>query len=349
MRTHKRLPISFVYLLGFIFGIFVLNGCASRPPAASAINEVRVEPQPVSSAEGGDLIKPSASDSVQDAGKIFSGQQIDRKDLDAFDLIQIDLTHAELFLSTQKGIKKGSLLIRRVDGNCDYKLIEREFDLYLTDSVFLSAVKSKKSKSFIPALEKCHFEVQLVLPEAARLKIHLKRGLLSLDHWRESLELKMGWGDIDLFESGSKLVDSFLQDRWISAPTNIDIECGRCTLTGMQLEGSLKYNLEAGNVGLSLLEDSVEGKTLGDTVLRWKKLALHSKIQVESKAGDVHLFFPGGAPIRAELKNLTIKPGEEDPLAKFSVSNLSSSIPVEVSAESGNVKLYRLKGVPEEF
>lgn len=246
---------------------------------------------------------------------------LDRSDIKSFSKISIHLAYAEVSLASGMNYRKGRLKIERLSGesNCKVRVQESDNGLELSEPGdshdSLSAVA--KVKSAIPLAAKCRFSIAVELKEAAEIHVELVRGTLRAETWDEPIHAKIEWGEIDVGTVGE-----------------LSVVCGRCTLTGDGVDGQIHYNLETGNVGLTGLTGSVEGQTLGDTVLRWRKLPVDSNIKLTSHAGDVILFFPESVPLAIDLK---APHGEVN--SRFQTG--SHGVPVTVSAELGNVKVYR--------
>ncbi len=257
------------------------------------------------------------------ANTVTEVSALDRTDVKAFSKISIHLAYAEISLSGA-GSRKGRLKIEKLSGEADCRLRIQESDKGLEISEPLLARRGAeglsavgKVKSALPVVSKCRFSIAIELKKAVETSIELVRGTLSADSWDEPLRIKLDWGEIDVATVGA-----------------LSVACGRCSLTGEGVAGPLHYNLETGNVGMAGLAGSVEGQTLGDTILKWRKLRSDSNIKVTSRAGDVILFFPESVPLAIDLKA-----PRGDVNSRFQTG--AHGIPVSVSAELGNVKVYR--------
>lgn len=247
-------------------------------------------------------------------------ESLNRSDFENIEKIAINLTHADVSLVGNVPARKGRLKLERVAGdqNCLVKMSETNQTLDLTDDSKPDLeLNSSRHKSALPPSSRCHFSIEIGLPEAIETSIALTRGLVSAEAWDAALELKIAWGDIDVGSVG---------------PLNVN--CGRCTLTGDGVSGPFHYALNVGNVGVSGLSDSVDGRTLGDTVLKWKKIKSDSNVKVASHAGDVILFFPRFAPLA-----LSLQAPRGEVFSKE--SEREHGVPVSASAELGNIQLYR--------
>ncbi|MBI3555508.1 MAG: hypothetical protein HY074_04515 [Deltaproteobacteria bacterium] len=274
-------------------------------------------PAPTSSHSTNQAVPPVVLNSVNEVSAL------DRADLKVLSKIGIHLANAEITLSSGAGIRKGHLKIEKISGDADCKVRVQDSEKGIEISEPLlrhspdghSAVV--KVKSALPVVSKCRFSIEIGLKKAADTNIELVRGTLSVEGWDEPLRVKMEWGEIDVGTVGE-----------------LSVVCGRCSLTGEGVEGPLHYTLETGNVGLTGLAGSVEGQTLGDTVLKWRKLRADSNVKLSSRAGDVILFFPETVPLAIDLK---APHGEVN--SRFQTG--AHGVPVSVSAELGNVKVYR--------
>lgn len=259
-------------------------------------------------------------------GDVVEGSSFERDDLKDVDRIFIRVPRADITLGTGTSAKRGHLKVSLVAGSKDCKVrLRRTEDLIeilepldasnKSGSSSFSAVN--KIKSTLPNAARCHYAVSVALHEAAEAQIELVRGSLLAEGWDEPLRVKMDWGDVDVGSVGA-----------------LSLVCGRCDLTGENIGGPLFYKIDSGNVGLMGLEDSVEGETLGDTVLKWRRIRSRSSVKISSRAGDVILSFPGAVPLAIDLK----APRGE---VKTKCENESGGIPVSVSAGLGNVQVLR--------
>ena len=269
------------------------------------------------------LAKGAGNSQVEGAAPtVVEVSSLDRSDLKSYPKISIHLAYAELSLSSGAGFRKGKLKIEKLSGDADCKIrvIESDKGLEISEPLgkhgaALSAVL--KVRSALPIVSKCRFSIELGLKKAVDTNIELIRGMVSAESWDEPLHVKLDWGEIDVGTVGS-----------------LTVVCGRCTLTGDGIEGPLHYSLETGNVGMAGLSGTVEGRTLGDTVLKWRKLHSDSTVKLVSRAGDVILFFPESVPLAIDLK---APHGEVN--SRFQTG--AHGVPVSVSAELGNVQVYR--------
>lgn len=307
-------------MLGVLVGALWLQACAHSPKTVST------EPSGPPAVEVKDSVKVSAGEAMGGAPE-FSA--IVRSDLTEYDKIQIDLDSAEVVVHGKFPHRKGSLSVSLVKENpkCKIHVSESEELLRISDSDDPNTSSSKFSEMLstvatkgggIPSHSPCVFSIDLEMPEASNLAIDLRRGSVALEQWDEPTVLRMGWGDID-----------------VGRVADLSVECVRCNLTGEGVSGPLQFKMDRGNVGLAGLETTVTGQTLGDTVLKWRRIKSDAGVNLVSRAGDVILSFPKGVPLALELK---APRGEV--YSKDMTMGLRG-IPVSVSAEIGNVRLYR--------
>lgn len=252
---------------------------------------------------------------------------LDRKDLGDFGKVSISLAYADVTIVAGVATRKGTLRVQRLKGgeNCKVYLHESKTIFELTETppvetatASLSATAKRLfSRTSVPSTGRCRFAVELGLREASQLNVDLKRGAILLEQWDQPTSLKLDWGDIDVGTVGA-----------------LDVKCGRCTLAGEGVAGPLRFTIESGNVGLSGLVGAVDGKTLGDTILKWSKVKAGAAVKLVSQSGDVILTFPRGVPLDMQLK----APRGDVYIQKDHPEN--NGIPVSVTAEIGNVKLY---------
>lgn len=254
---------------------------------------------------------------------------INSSDLDVFEKLSINLAFADVRLTGDYAGRKGTVRVQRIkgDASCKVYLDRNAQSLELSENppsrssetaISVSAVKKLLARvSSMPPEARCRYSVEVGLKTAAELSIELKRGAIAIEHWDKPAYVRVDWGDIDV---GS--VDA------------LDVKCGRCTLAGEGIAGALRFALDSGNVGLSGLSGAVEGQTYGDTILKWRRVKPNAAVKLVSKAGDVILTFPKGVPLDMELK----APRGDVFTPKDKVQR--HGIPVSVTAEVGNVRLY---------
>lgn len=306
-----------------------LNGCSFLRHITNSGSEPEVvtvsAPAPAPTTAPG--IADTAVSLVQGgAGK--SGALVDRADLKKFEKVAIDLPFADVMVTSSKTLRKGSLRVQLLKGDassCRVYVNDAEEVLQITDkppAATSHASISAMHKLFalrtpMPTALKCRFGVELSLRESAPLSVVITRGAIAIENWSAPSTLSLEWGDID-----------------VGAVGGLSVKCGRCTLAGEDVAGPLKFAVESGNVGLSGLAGSVEGQTLGDTILKWRRVKSDASVKLVSQAGDVILTFPGGAPLDLDLK---APRGDV-----FTPKHRSGGrgIPVSVLAEAGNVRLY---------
>lgn len=174
---------------------------------------------------------------------------------------------------------------------------------------------TNKSEFFHSGLN-CHYQIELAL-RTTPAEFVLKRGTLDIENWDHLVQARMDWGEMNVSNVGA-----------------LQVLCGECTLTGERVHGKVRFDVQKGNIGLDGLEDSVEGRTQGDLVLKWAKLSRSSEVKIHSLAGDVILAIPGRVPLSMDLQ---VPRGEV--YSKFLPSHLG--VPVSVTAEQGNVRLLK--------
>lgn len=308
--------------------LLLTPGCALFKPGVTTISHdasettesVLVPPAPAMATVGASAAADSAAAAAAVA-KSVEVDSLDRKDLPTLSRLVVQLPYADVVLGTSPGFRKGQLRITKTAGEarCKVRVSETEKGLEITEppksSGALSAVG--KAKSALPPVSGCRFGIEIGLREAAMAVIELTRGSLAVEAWSAPLEVKMDWGDVDVGTVGA-----------------LNVTCGRCTLTGEGVDGPLSYKLERGNVGLAGLSGSVVGSTFGDTVLKWRRLKSDSSVKLVSQAGDVILFFPESVPLAIDLKA-----PRGDVNSHFQTG--AHGVPVLVTAELGNVRVYR--------
>jgi hypothetical protein len=250
--------------------------------------------------------------------------------LNGFQKVHVRLSSAETWFTGNALKKQGKLkvtLLRGSASECHVRVQEKEGGLFIEEVALspqalvsarkFSGVGKHSGRSTVPSGFKCHYALELSLHEAGDLDLELKRGGVLVEQWNKPVTVKLDWGDVDVGEVGP-----------------LKVACGRCTLAGEGVEGSLQYRIENGNVGLAALSGTVDGSTAGDTVLKWRKMRADTKVKLVSHAGDVILSFPSAIPLSMEL---SAPRGEV-----YSLSDVGGGgIPVSVMAELGNVRLYR--------
>jgi hypothetical protein len=213
------------------------------------------------------------------------------------------------------------------DDHCKFQIKDQEPDFEIIDQAMLLKPSTfskisgifKSAKSKVPNVATCEYGVDIKMYETFPVEFNLKKATLFVENWDKPLTVDMSWGSIDLVS--------------VSA---INVKCGDCDLTGEKIKGHVQFNLDNGNVGLSGLTSNVEGITYGDTVLKWERLAQDSEVKLVSRAGDVILQFPKGVHLALDLK---VPKGEI--YSKNEEAAEKKGIPVSITAEAGNVKLYR--------
>ncbi|MEW6056073.1 MAG: hypothetical protein AB1540_05610 [Bdellovibrionota bacterium] len=274
------------------------------------------------------LIRENPSSAIQHSS--LTKGVIQRNGLGVFTKINLQVEHADVRLVAGQPVRKGKLNVALLRGRpeCNVRVSETDGVLDVVEApgeartVQQISGVGKSGRSSVPDA-KCHFEIEMELSESAELSVDLKRGSIFLEQWPRSAHLKLGWGEVAVGNAGALVV-----------------ECGRCTLTGEEIDGPVRFQLESGNVGLAGLSSSVEGQTLGDAVLKWKKVRPKAEVKVVSRAGDAILFFPSGVPLSLELQaprgDVSSKVGKEN----------HQGVPVSVTAQAGNVRVYRVGKAP---
>ena len=282
------------------------NGSANVPPSAPPVEESYPDnPRTVIS-----------EDEKQDA-TIITGLIDNGKLENHYEKIRINVAHARLKIETAevKSFPKktaGLITVKLLKGpsNCKIKLVTTETRLTLVD--------------FMPEEVKCRFQIEISTAKPAELMINIERGVASISNWKESITVESKNADVDIAEVG---------------PTAV--KCERCTFSGSGVYGRLKYEIDNGNVGVEGLTATVDGRTLGDVVLKWNKVLPGSFIKVLSHYGDVFLTIPQKTLLALDLK---VPKGEVYSNKKSSELVLNSAelhggMPVSVVAETGNVRI----------
>lgn len=255
---------------------------------------------------------------------------VDRNDLKEFEKVSINFEYADVTVAANAAARRGTLRVQLLKGGSDCKAHVSDTDKVLvigdkppaaTATAALSAAAKTASRlvvrSTIPNSIKCRYAVELGLRQSAPLFVELTRGSVALENWASQSQLQLEWGDVDVGSIGA-----------------LDVKCGRCTLAGEGVSGSLRFLMDNGNVGLSGLSGSVDGQTLGDTILKWRRIKPDATVKISSRAGDVVLTFPRGVPLDMQLK----APRGEVSTASHRMA--TRGIPVTVRADLGNVRLY---------
>ncbi|MBI3543208.1 MAG: hypothetical protein HY075_08050 [Deltaproteobacteria bacterium] len=254
----------------------------------------------------------------------LEGARLERTDLKAIKKLSIRLSHAEVQLSGAGESRKTRFKIDQAPAGTDCRVRVRidstNGALEIAEATpvpghAMSAVS--KGKSSVPSASRCRFVLQLETREPMPAVVEVTRGSILAESWPQSLTLKLDWGDVD-----------------VGAVGPLDVTCGHCMFSGEGIAGPLHYNLESGNVGLAGLGGSVVGQTLGDTVLKWQRLRADSNVKLVSHAGDVILFFPESSPLAIDLHA-----PRGDVNSRFETGG--RGVPVSVTAELGNVQVYR--------
>lgn len=282
--------------------------------------------QPAARAQAGTQNTGAVDTAAPAASAADDVAEVDRNDLQALSRVEVKLPFADVQLVGNSAARRSHLKIKRIAGSeaCRVRVVVENNQLRISEGA--SAVKPSglsgvgKGKSALPPVPACKFAVELASKETPESAVELVRGSVQAEQWKQALSIRVDWGDIDVGSVGP-----------------LKVTCGRCTLTGEEIAGPLNYELQSGNVGLAGLVGSVEGATLGDTVLKWRKLAAGSKVKLLSRAGDVILTFPGATPLAIDLK----APRGE---VHTKVGHGESGVPVDVVAELGNVQVYRSPG-----
>lgn len=174
---------------------------------------------------------------------------------------------------------------------------------------------TSKSEYFHSGLA-CHYQIALAV-RTTPAEFVLKQGSIDVENWDHEIQARMDWGEMNLLNVGG-----------------LQVLCGECTLTGERVHGKVRFDIQKGNIGLDGLEDSVQGRTQGDLVLKWAKISRSSEVKIHSLAGDVILAIPGRVPLAMDLQ---VPRGEV--YSKFLPS--SFGVPVSINAEQGNIRLLK--------
>lgn len=235
-------------------------------------------------------------------------------------VIFIDLDEAEVQLMTAKQAPD-ELKVELIAGEqqCGVELKEKNEILHVAKKQNyplpvegLSGLLKKRKKD-------CKYRLSLLTRQPLKLDLQLKKGKVVVQDWKAPLDLKMEQGELDLFDVKA-----------------LELDCSHCLVTGKKVEGPIRYALDSGNVGLEGIRGSVDGRTLGDSVLHWDTIASEDAVKIQSRAGDVILFFPAKIALAVNIKAPRGEVFNKDYLAQ-------RGIPVEVHAASGNVHLFKKK------
>ncbi len=310
MGTLKRVAIGISCLI-------LLASCSHKkpvstpPPPVQTTNPTPVDVNAQFPSNSRSLLQPSELENA----KIEFGPMA-LESLEVSEKIRVNLTQAQLkFISTD--IKKeNSFEIKLLKGNANNcKVKVAKSDKYLT-------VVEHFNEN-----EKCKFYIEIKLYETVPVEIALGVGSLWASNWDDSILVNIENGDVD-FENISSL----------------DITCKECTVAGSGVRETLKYEIGNGNIGVEGLSAAVNGKTSGDTVLKWSKLSFGTNVSVESSSGDIIVGLPHAPPYIFDLKvpngdvYSSLHPDSIAMLERSPSQNIKYTV-ISIQAEVGNVRL----------
>lgn len=319
---ERRFVVAVAMTVELGLGLGVWGACAHAPSDSENVVIVNSSPNAKPNEQIVNPISPASQKTAQEASEIIDQliavtekSLLVQNNLDDFNKIEINVPFADIQVEAGLPRRQTALRIQRLEGGdgCRIRIVENDTELKL--SYAEEPQSTKPAAASAGKKDQCRFGIDLRLHEAAALGVDVRRGGIMVERWKEPVDIKMESGDIDLGDVGP-----------------VSVVCGKCTLAGDGVTGALKYTIEQGNVGLAGLVGGAEGKTLGDTILKWKSIRAGTKINVVSRAGDIYLVFPKGTPLSTELK---APKGDVDSRFK----DQGSGIPVSVQADLGNVRV----------
>ena len=260
--------------------------------------------------------------------------------LRAVQQVQLVLPSAVIALKGEGGPREGRLEVRKSRGGDDCKAAaalrdgvlyigeEREVNRVVPLAALPVAVAESNAGDGITAslphqLEartgnNCVYQVQLELHHAAELRIVVPgEAQVELERWPEAVTVRLGTGYVAFGEVG-----------------DFDLECRGCDFGGEGLNGTLRYRIGVGTVGIRQLTDSVDGMSKGDVMLLWRKLGSASKVAVTSSAGDVAVGLPVGRGL-----TLSLKAPRGEVYSKRVSTTVAGGVPVDITAEAGTIRV----------
>lgn len=296
----------------------VFTACAAKKPAqqqdaAPSAGIPQAEPQKPADPVPDNIRSKISEDETHDA-QIVTGLLENGKLDHKFEGVRMSFASARVSLKSVPSKKPtGTLHVRLLKGDpaaCKARTVLSPTRITIVD--------------WMPSDQRCRFDVELILSQAVDLDLDVGAGAVDVSGWNQPVRIRTDLADVNVENVGA-----------------LTVKGAQVTLSGSGVSGPLKWEFDHGNVGIEALSAGAEGKTSGDVVLKWTKMDPGSKVDVQTKHGDVALAIPKAVHVALDLK---VPRGEVYVSLKereFAMNSqeLRSGHPVNVTAELGSVRI----------